>query len=150
VIILNGTENASREIKKQEQVVVFELNGQLYAIPVLKVKEITRVMEITNVPNSEFYVEGISNLRGSVIPIINLARRLGLQEKEHDRDTRIIVLEYGENKAGIIVDSVKEVGTFNAEEVESPDSIGQKNEFLSSVIKKGDKLWLLLDIDKIF
>jgi len=147
---LNGTENASREIKKQEQVVVFELNGQLYAIPVLKVKEITRVMEITSVPNSEFYVEGISNLRGSVIPIINLARRLGLQEKEYDRDTRIIVLEYGENKAGIIVDSVKEVGTFNTEEAESPDSTGQENEFLSSVIKKGDKLWLLLDIDKIF
>lgn len=146
---MNSTEKVGGEIKKQEQVVVFELNGQLYAIPVLKVKEITRMLKITRVPNSEFYVEGITNLRGSLISVINLAKRLGLQEKGYDDNTRVIVLETGENESGIIVDSVKEVSTVDAEEVESLKNTGQETKFLNGVIKRGDNIWLLLDVNEI-
>lgn len=146
---MNGTEKVGGEIKKQDQVVVFELNGQLYAIPVLKVKEITRMLKITRVPNSEFYVEGITNLRGSLISVINLAKRLGLQEKGYDDNTRVIVLETGENESGIIVDSVKEVSTVDAEEVESLKNTGQETKFLNGVIKRGDNIWLLLDVNEI-
>ena len=133
----------------EEQLVIFQLNKQNYAISVNETKEIIRMVEITKVPNTEHFIEGIINLRGDVTPVINLNRRLGLYETEYDQDTRIIVVERNKERVGMIVDAVNEVGRCGEEEVESADITGEEIEYLRGVIKKGDDLWLLLDLKKV-
>lgn len=91
------------------QLVSFQLGQEEFAIDILGVQEIIRLVEITPVPNAPYYVEGVVNLRGKVIPIINLRSRFGLPEVEPTKDTRIIVVEVEHSILGFIVDSVEEV-----------------------------------------
>lgn len=106
----------------ENQVVVFDLAGVRYGIDILQVQEIMRVVEITPVAEADFAVEGIINLRGQVITVINLSRQLGLPEKERSQETRIIVVEPDGKRVGLIVDRVLEVGTYSDEEIEDPSS----------------------------
>lgn len=133
-----------------KQVVVCELNDQKYVLPIIMVKEIIRVVEITKVPDSAQYIEGVINLRGKVIPVLNLSRRLGLVEKETDNDTRIVVCELEEKPVGLIVDCVHEVGQISNTEIEKPDATMGDIDVFSGVVKKEKEVWLLLDLDKIF
>ncbi len=134
----------------EKQVVVCELNEQKYVLPIIMVKEIIRVVEITKVPDSAQYIEGVINLRGKVIPVLNLSRRLGLNEKEADSDTRIVVCELGERLAGLIVDRVHEVGNINSSEIEKPDATMGDIDVFSGVVKKEKEVWLLLDLERVF
>lgn len=136
-------------MQSEGQLVIFGLSSQLYALPIQETQEIIRMTGITRVPNTRDYVEGIINLRGSVVPVINLNRRLGLQEHEHDDSTRIIVVEYNGQKVGMIVDNVQEVGRYNDDEVEPPAVAGDSVEFLNGVVKKEDELWLMLNLGKV-
>jgi len=136
-------------MQNEGQLVIFELTNQLYALPIQETQEIIRMTGITMVPNSKEYVEGIINLRGSVVPVINLHRRLGLTEREHDDSTRIIVVEYNGQKVGMIVDNVQEVGNYSGDEIEPPSVAGDGVEYLSGVVKKGEELWLLLNLGKV-
>ncbi|HBV99210.1 MAG: chemotaxis protein CheW [Peptococcaceae bacterium BICA1-7] len=131
------------------QAVVFELSGVRYGIDVIRVQEIIRMVDITPVSEADANVEGIINLRGQVLPVINLSRRLGLTEKEWDRESRIIVVESGDKKIGYIVDRVFEVGTYSLEEVEDPSGVGGQINFLSGIIKKKDHMWLLLNLSEV-
>jgi purine-binding chemotaxis protein CheW len=136
-------------VQNEGQLVIFELADQLYALPIQNTQEIIRMANITNVPNTRDYVEGIINLRGSIVPVINLNRRLGLPVKDYDDSTRIIVVEYNGQKVGMIVDNVHEVGRYNSDEVEPPVVDGDNVDFISGVVKKGDDLWLLLNLAKV-
>lgn len=133
----------------ENQLVIFDLNNQKYAIPVLNTQEIIKMVDVTPVPRTDHFVEGVINLRGRIVPVINLNQRLGLPANEATRDTRIVVVEKDETSVGMIVDKVQEVGRYREEEVEEPESVMRDNEFITGVIKKEDALWLLLRLDKV-
>lgn len=133
----------------EEQLVIFQLNDQQYALPIQETQEIIRMTNITRVPNTRHYVEGIINLRGSIVPVINLNKRLSLPVTEYSEDTRIIVVEQGGQKVGMIVDIVLEVGRFSNDEIDPPSVAGDNVNYLKGVVKKGDQLWLLLNLAEV-
>lgn len=133
----------------EEQLVVFQLNDQQYALPIQEIQEIIRMTGITRVPNTKPYVEGIINLRGSIVPVLNLNRRMDLPVTAYNDATRVIVVAKDGQKVGLIVDNVLEVGRFQAEEKESPAVAGAGADFLQGVVKKNDRLWLLLNLNRV-
>ena len=141
--------------KKQDdellQLVTFSIGEEEFGVDILKVQEIIRTMEITRVPRAEIFVEGVINLRGKVIPIIDLRRRFGLQSKAHDKHTRIIVIEINTMIVGFVVDSVSEVLRIPTSTVEPPPPVvaGLESEYISGVGKLEDRLLILLDLDRL-
>ncbi len=133
------------------QLVTFSIGEEEFGVDILKVQEIIRTMEITKVPRAQEFVEGVINLRGKVIPIIDLRRRFGLQTKAHDKHTRIIVIEISNMIVGFVVDSVSEVLRIPAGTVEPPPPVvaGLESEYISGVGKLHDRLLILLDLDKL-
>jgi len=117
----------------------------------LRVQEIIRTMEITKVPRAQDFVEGVINLRGKVIPIIDLRRRFGLPSRQHDKYTRIIVIELYDIIVGFVVDSVSEVLRIPASTVEPPPSVvsGVEAEYIKGVGKLQDRLLILIDLDRL-
>jgi purine-binding chemotaxis protein CheW len=143
------------EAKRQDdellQLVTFSIGEEEFGVDILKVQEIIRTMEITKVPRAEAFVEGVINLRGKVIPIIDLRRRFGLDSKIHDKHTRIIVIEINNMIVGFVVDSVSEVLRIPAGTGEPPPPVGAgvDSEYISGVGKLQDRLLILLDLDKL-
>lgn len=132
------------------QVVSFRLGGEEYGLEILRVQEIIRMVGLTRVPNSRKFVEGVINLRGKVIPIVGLRKRFGLEPRESDRGTRIIVVEVVGEVIGFEVDSVSEVLRIPVETIEPPPRLSRhNNEYVSGVGKLQDRLLLLLDIDRV-
>lgn len=133
------------------QLVGFLIGNEEYAVDILKVQEINRIAQITKVPNSPDFVEGVINLRGKVIPILDLRIRMGMGKIEHDSRTRIIVVEVNQKTIGFIVDEVSEVLRIPANVIEPPPQLvtGKKSEFITGVGKLEDRLLILLDLDKI-
>ena len=144
------------EIKKQDvdllQMVTFKIGEEEFGVDILRVQEIIRIMEITRVPKAPHFVEGVINLRGRVIPIIDLRRRFGLTAREHDKDTRIIVIEINKMIVGFVVDAVHEVLRIPADTVEPPPPAvmgGVDSEYIKGVGKLDDRLLILLDLDRL-
>ncbi len=133
------------------QFVSFNLGDEEYAIEILKVQEIIRMIEITRVPNSPEFINGVINLRGRVIPVLDLGKRIGLPEKEHSGDSRIIVVEIQNKVIGFIVDKVNIVLRINQNIVEpTPELVGKiESEFISGIAKMEKNLLILLDLDKV-
>ena len=133
------------------QLVTFSIDEEEFGVNILKVQEIIRIMEITRVPRSPEFVEGVINLRGRVIPIVDLRRRFGLAAIAHDKDIRIIVIELNSLVVGFIVDAVSEVLRIPADTVEPtpPVAAGVDSEYISGVGKLQDRLLILLDLDKL-
>jgi purine-binding chemotaxis protein CheW len=142
-------------LKKQDaelmQLVTFSIGEEEFGVDILKVQEIIRMMEITKVPRAPEFVEGVINLRGKVIPIIDLRRRFGLAARSHDKHTRIIVIEISGMIVGFVVDSVSEVLRIPANTVEPPPPVvsGMESEYISGVGKLEDRLLIMLDLDKL-
>ena len=135
------------------QLVSFNLDQEEYGINVLKVREIIRMLIVTRVPNTPYYVEGVINLRGKVIPIISLRKKFNLPETEHDKRTRIMVMEVGGELMGFIVDEVSEVIRISEREIQPPPSVVTSSidqDCMSGVINQADRLLVLLDLDKMF
>ena len=132
------------------QLVSFTLGDEEYAVDILKVREIIRVPNITRVPHAPSFVEGVINLRGKVIPVIDLRKRFGLETGSHTKGTRIVVLEL-ERLIGMIVDGVSQVLRLSADNVEPPPPIvsGISAEYLKGVGKIDERLLILLDVEKI-
>ena len=133
------------------QIVTFKLGNEEYAVDILKVQEINRVVEITSIPNAPSYVEGVINLRGKVIPVINLRKKFGLDSKEMDSQSRIMVVDIG-STVGLIVDSVSEVLRLSSDTIEPPPPMTAGNgssEYIKGVGKLADRLLILLDIEKL-
>jgi purine-binding chemotaxis protein CheW len=143
------------EVKKGEaellQLVTFSIGEEEFGVEILKVQEINRMMEITRVPKAPDFVEGVINLRGRVIPVIDLRKRFGLESKVHDKDTRIIVIEINKMIVGFVVDAVSEVLRIPADTVEPPPPVvaGLDSEYISGVGKLEDRLLILLDLDRL-
>jgi purine-binding chemotaxis protein CheW len=136
---------------EEAQLVVFSLGREEFAVEVTQVREIMRMEEITRMPKTPAYVEGIINLRGQIIAVIGLADRLNLESAERGADTRIIVVETGEVKVGMIVDSVSEVLRVSTEAVEASPTLATdiSSAYLQGVVKQDNRLIILLDLTKI-
>jgi len=136
---------------KQQQLVSFRLGIEEYGVSIMKVQEIIRMQEITKVPQMPNFIEGIINLRGNVIPIIDLRKRFGLMHVERTGESRIVVVSVRDRVMGIIVDGVSEVLRLSDEQVEPPppavSHIGR--DYIKGVGKLDKRLLILLDIDKI-
>ena len=142
--------NASHAADQLLQVVSFKLGEEEFGLDILRVQEIIRLQELTHVPNSPDFVEGVINLRGSVIPIIALRKRFGLPEADRDRQTRIIVIEVEHMVLGFIVDSVSEVLRIPVSTVVPPPRLERiEREFVSGVCKLDGRLLILLDVDQV-
>ncbi len=128
----------------------FKLANEEYGIEILKVREIIGMMNITAVPRMPNYVKGVINLRGKVIPVIDLRLKFGLDEIEHTEQTCIIVVDAGQ-EIGIIVDTVSEVLDITRDNIEPPPAIGESahNSFIFGMGKVGDAVKILLDIDRV-
>lgn len=133
------------------QVVSFHLGREEYGVDISQVQEIIRMVDITHVPRAPHFMEGVINLRGQLIPIIDLRTRFGMERAEHTKNTRIVVTEIATKRVGIIVDSVSEVLNLPVENVEeAPEMIaGVGTEYISGVGKVGDRLIILLELQKV-
>ncbi len=131
------------------QLVVFELGDESYGVDISRVQDINRMQEITEIPHAPESVVGVINLRGRVIPVIDLRKRFGLPEAVHTKDTRIVVVHLEGNLIGVIVDAVSQVLRIPADIVEPPSPVlaGVDSKYLRGIAKLDDKLVILLDLD---
>ncbi len=134
------------------QLVTFKLGNEEFGVDILKVQEINKMMSITKIPNAPTFIEGVINLRGKIIPIVDLRKRLGFRDQEYDKSTRIIVVELDGLVLGFIVDSVSEVLRIPENTIEPPPSMvaGIESEYIEGVGKLDDRLLILLELKKIF
>jgi purine-binding chemotaxis protein CheW len=135
----------------ENQFVVFDLANEHYGVDVAVVESIIKMQAITAVPHASQFVEGVTNLRGSVLPVIDLRRRFSLPAEEATKDTRIVVVEMSGNKVGMIVDAVLEVLSVPDEAVEplSPIVNTVDAAFIPGIAKLGGRLIILLDLGKV-
>ena len=134
-----------------KQYVVFRLEDEEYGIDILRVKEIKEMMNITRGPKAAYFVRGVINLRGEVIPVIDLRKRFNLVEGQENENTRIIIVSVDDIIVGLIVDSSSEVVEISSEAIEeAPDGVGTVDQgYISGIGKVGERLIILLDIVKI-
>ncbi len=135
------------------QLVTFKLDEEEFGIDILKVQEIIRTVEITVVPKMPGYMEGVINLRGKVIPVVNLRTRFSKPQTGQGKDTRIVVVSLNSITLGLLVDSVSEVLRLSEDVVEPPPPImegGMDTEYIKSVGRLEDRLLILLDLEKVF
>lgn len=132
--------------------VTFRLGNGEYAINIMQAKEIIKMEKITLIPNAPDFVEGVINLRGNIIPIIDLKKRFNLEEMEGDKNTGIIIVQIDDIDMGIIIDSVSKVVSIANSDIQPPPpmlaGIGQK--YIKGVGKLEDKLLVVLDLGKLF
>ncbi|MFQ5712955.1 MAG: chemotaxis protein CheW [Candidatus Scalinduaceae bacterium] len=148
-----GAVAEKKDIKSYEgKFLTFALSNEEYGIEILKVREIIGIMEITPVPQTPDYMKGVINLRGKVIPIIDLRLKFSMPEVGHTKETCIIVAEVGTAQVGVIVDSVSEVTDIKGEDIEEAPNFGQEidTSFIMGLGKtKKKKIIILLDIEKV-
>jgi purine-binding chemotaxis protein CheW len=136
---------------KTLQAVTFALGSEEYGVDIAQVQEINRMVTITHVPRAPKFMEGVINLRGQLIPIIDLRTRFGMDRSERTKNTRIVVTEIGTKRIGMVVDSVSEVLRIPVEQIEdAPDLVaGADTEYIRGVGKMGDRLIIMLDLARI-
>lgn len=138
-----------------QQYLTFMLGGKIYALDILNIKEIIEYGEITEIPMTPDFISGVINLRGSVVPVIDLSQRFSGQSTEHTKRTSIIILEVKNNdlriEIGITVDMVNEVLDIHPGEIEPAPSLGNQipTNFMSGMAKMNGKLLILLDIEHV-
>ncbi len=142
---------SAANLGQERQLVAFSLNGEEFGVEITQVKEIIKHRNVTRLPHVETYIEGVTNLRGEVIPIICLRKRFGIPAQEVTQDTRIIIAEVDQSRIGFIVDAVTEVMRIAETNIEPPPSTvaGLKAHYLKGVGKIDDRLLILLDVDRI-
>jgi purine-binding chemotaxis protein CheW len=135
------------------QLVIFKIAGEEFGVDINEVKEIIRWEDVTRIPNTESYIKGVINLRGSIVVVNDLAMKLGLPSKDVDEDTRILVVEVDGNTVGMVVDSATEVLRLEGEKVQdAPDMItsGIDHNYIDGVGLLDEKrLLTLLDLSKV-
>ncbi len=129
----------------------FVLNDEVYGIEILKVREIIGLMDVTSVPQTPDYMKGVINLRGKVIPVIDLRLKFSMPEEEHTQETCTIVVEVDNTSIGIIVDKVSEVMEIKGDEIEATPQFGQgiDTNFIMGLGKTKETIVILLDIAKV-
>ena len=134
----------------ERQLVVFNLADEAYGVNIGSVREIIRMQAITRVPRTPDYVEGVINLRGKVIPVIDMRKRFGFPAAERTKDTRIVVIDIGGADIGATVDAVSEVLRLSADSIEPPMSVitTADSDYLLGIAKLETRLIILLDLQK--
>lgn len=135
----------------EELIIAFKLGEEEYGVEVSQIQEIVKLRDITRVPKAPYYIRGVMNLRGNVIPVIDLRKRFSLPSKETTDQTRIIVFDIKGVKFGIMVDAVSEVIRLPRENIEPPPPIamgGIESSYIRGVGKLQNKLIILLDLEK--
>ena len=133
----------------------FSLGEEEYGIGVLKIKEIIGILPITSIPRTPVFVKGVINLRGKIIPAIDMRLKLGMEAREYDETTSIIVVEIrgssGPIQMGIVVDRVSEVINISVDRIEDPPTfgVGLDTKYMLGLAKMGGQVKILLDIDRV-
>lgn len=137
--------------QEELQLVAFFLQGEEFAVDIQKVREVLKLPPITPLPQSLDFIEGVINLRGEVIPVVDLRKRFRLAKTAKSDKARIIIVEIDEGMVGLIVDSVTEVLHLSASAIEGPPRrlAGTRTEFISGVGKLGERLIIILALEKI-
>ncbi len=131
--------------------VTFSLAGETYAIDVLQVQEVLKVTEIAPVPGVPDYILGIINLRGNVVTVIDARRRMGLDDRESDEASRIVIIDVDNQNVGILVDSVSEVVRISPDSVEPAPEVGNddSSRFIQGVTSTEEGLTILVDLNRL-
>ncbi len=146
------------ETDESFQLVTFQLGSELYGVDIMDVKEIVKIQAVRLIPNAPFYVEGIINLRGEVIPIINLHKRFYLKKMTVDDDSLtedeggFIILDIEGNKIGIIIDRIARVIPVDCGEIKPPPQMlsGIGTEYIQGVVRQDNSYLIILDTRKLF
>lgn len=143
------------DVDAQFQLVTFQLGDELYGVNIMDVKEIVRLQEVRIIPNAPYYVEGIINLRGDIIPIIDLRKRFRIQAAEktdNDFEGGFIILNIENNEIGIIIDKIARVVSVKGEDVKDPPQMisGIGSEYIEGVIREENGYLIMLNIRKLF
>ena len=135
----------------ENQIVVFELGSESFGVEIAKVESIIKMQPITQMPHVPAFVEGVTNLRGKVLPVIDLRKRFGLPSQEADKDSRIIVVSVDQTEVGMIVDGVSEVVSIPEGAVEATPAITSSidSTFITGIAKLDQRLVILLDLTRI-
>ena len=147
---------SATEKTEASQFLTFGLGEDVFAIDVVMAKEVLDFAEVTRVPQTPDYMLGVINLRGSVVPVIDMRLKFGMEDKEKTRDSCIIVVEVNVDgeaiTVGALADSVQEVMDMNESQIEPPPRIGTKlnTEFIKGMGNLGEKFVIILDINKVF
>ena len=146
-----SNENKDIVVDEFEQLVVFELANEHYGVDISAVNTIIRMQEITEVPRTPKFVDGVINLRGSIIPVIDLRKRFGLPVSDITKASRIVVVEAASQMIGMVVDAVAETLRIPCASIEppSPVVVSVDSEYLRGIGKQDDRLVILLDLDKV-
>ncbi len=138
-------------VDREMQLVAFKVGREDFGVDVKKVEGVISLVDITRMPRSPHFVEGIINLRGQIVAVIDLGTRLEIEAAERSSKTRIVVVEAQEVKVGLIVES-PEVININKDDIEASPTIAAsdvKSSFIKGVVKLGDRLLILLDVDRV-
>ncbi|HUJ32826.1 MAG TPA: chemotaxis protein CheW [Candidatus Acidoferrum sp.] len=138
-------------MEKELQLVGFRIGRETFGLPISMVREIVRVPEITSVPNAPDYIEGVINLRGRIIPVVDLRKRFGDTSLEASKKNRIVVVEMEHRAIGLLVHSASEVLRIPPSEIEAPQNVFQEGElnYITGVGKLKGRLVILLDLARI-
>jgi purine-binding chemotaxis protein CheW len=138
-------------MSREVHIVGFQVGRETYGVPIGALHEIVRVTEITSVPDAPDYIEGVINLRGKIVSVIDLRKRFGEKQKAADRKNRILVVESEGKLMGLIVDAASDVLKIPAEDVEPPPAVFQEGGLncLTGLGKYKNRLIVLLDINKL-
>lgn len=155
----NGRGEAGRSTARgaavgERQFVTFRLADGEYGIPINEIQEIDRSSKMTRIPKSAAYVDGVTNLRGEVIPVINARRRFSLPAKEADERTRVIIIDVNGSKTGLLVDSVREVLNLSQADIAPPPASiasGIEQRYISGIgkVDGGKRMVVLLNVAKV-
>lgn len=136
--------------EEEIQVVAFKLGNEEYAVDILNVQEINRLLNITRIPRTDKHLEGVVNLRGNIIPVINLHTKFNLESMGKEDDKRIIMFEFEDTRGGIIVDQVSEVLRIKVKDIETAGTYQAMDmSMVKGIAKAGDRLLILLDLQKV-
>lgn len=138
-------------VERAGKYLTFKLAAEEYGLEILKVREIIGMMDITSVPGTPPYVKGVINLRGKVIPVVDLRSKFGMEATEQTEETCIIVVYVGAIEMGIVVDKVSEVLDIAARDIEETPKLGRgvNTDYILGIGKTGDRVKMLLDIEKV-
>lgn len=136
----------------QVKYVTFRIGDEIYGIDVMQAKEVMYISTIAEVPDTHSYMRGVMDLRGTIIPLIDTRLKFHLPEREYDQDTVIIIVEFGDQIIGMIVDSVLDVAGIPTEEIQDTThfSAEVEKDYIQGITKINEKLIMILDSDKIF
>ncbi len=131
--------------------VIFKLKGEFYGVEVRHVENIEKLAPITRIPYTEPSVKGVVNLRGIIVPLIDLRLKFGLEEAEYTDDTRMIIVNYEDNKIGMLVDSSYETFQISDEEIDNATNVSKEAsmEYIKSIGKKDGRVVMLINLAKV-